>query len=105
MTVGRFLLITIGLIVVLIVWMIVKTIERATGAEPQGGRYFVFRFRTNPPHWAAKSGWMAGVAGPYFPGDEAFDAPAAGVFSKFESFETRSLEDHLAAMVSVSRAK
>lgn len=82
---------------------LVETIERAAGAESRRGRYFVFRFRTNLPHWAATSGWMAGVAGPYFAGDDAFDAPAAGVFSKFEAFETRSAEEHLAAIVPVNR--
>jgi hypothetical protein len=77
---------------------LVKTIERPAGAPGQNSRYYVFRFRTNPPHWAASSGWMAGVAGPYADGDEAFDTPAAGVFSKFEAFESRSPEDHLAAI-------
>lgn len=65
----------------------------------------VFRFRTKPPHWAATTGWMAGVAGPYFDGDDAFDAPAAGVFSKFEAFESRSPEDHLAAMEQMNRRR
>ena len=75
-------------------------IELVTGIDRPGtGRFFVFRFRTDPPHWAADQGWMAGVAGPYGEAEEAFDNPAAGVFSRFEPFDSRSPEDHLAAMV------
>jgi hypothetical protein len=25
----------------------------------------VFKYKTNPPHWAATKGWMVGIAGPY----------------------------------------
>jgi hypothetical protein len=83
----------------------VKTIERPEGAPGSPGRYLLFRFRTDPPHWAADSGWMAGVAGPYFEGDEAFEAPHARVFSKFEKFESRSPEEHVEAMVQMMKAK
>ncbi len=27
--------------------------------------FYVFRFCSNPPHWAAQDGWLLGVAGPY----------------------------------------
>ncbi|MCI0448060.1 hypothetical protein L0152_33190, partial [bacterium] len=27
--------------------------------------YYVFRFRTYEPHWAAKDGWTAGISGPF----------------------------------------
>lgn len=74
------------------------TMERTAGAPPRRCRYFVFRFRTRPPHWAASSGWMAGVAGPYFEGDEILDTPPAGIFSRFERFDARSPEEHLAAI-------
>jgi len=65
---------------------------------PAGGRYYLFRFRTIPPHWAAGSGWMAGMAGPYEGREEGFDQPARRVFSRFEPFDTRSPEEHLAAL-------
>jgi hypothetical protein len=74
-------------------------IELATAIDRDGaGRFFVFRFRTEPPHWASSKGWMAGVAGPYAAGEEAFDTPAAGVFSRFEPFDSRSPEEHVAAL-------
>jgi hypothetical protein len=57
--------------------------------------YFLFRYRTNEPHWAAKDGWMAGVAGPYdLTGPPVPIAP--GTFSRFEKFESRTPEQHVA---------
>ncbi len=72
-----------------------QVIEREQGTRK--GRFFVFRFRTLPPHWAAKSGWMAGVAGPYWNGEEPAGPPAI-VFSEFEAFDSRSPENHLATI-------
>jgi hypothetical protein len=58
--------------------------------------YFVFRFRTSEPHWAAKDGWLAGVVGPC-----DTTAPAApyarGTFSHFEPIDSRTAEEHVAA--------
>ena len=34
-------------------------------------RWYLFRFRVRPPHWAADKGWMAGAAGPYRAADDA----------------------------------
>ncbi len=60
---------------------------------PRGVRYVVLRFRMRPPHWAAKNGWMAGVAGPYAAkGDAAPGAP--GTFSRFEAVDSRTPEEH-----------
>ncbi|MGE7778260.1 hypothetical protein ACQKLP_26325 [Chitinophaga sp. NPDC101104] len=47
------------------------------GTGQQYVQYEVFRFRVRPPHWAADRDWMLGVAGPYFPGGEPYDHPAA----------------------------
>jgi hypothetical protein len=57
--------------------------------------YFLFRYRTHAPHWAAKDGWMAGVAGPY---DLSKDPEpyAAGTFSRFEAFDSRTPDEHVA---------
>ena len=60
----------------------------------EGQRYFLFRYRMRPPHWAANDGWLAGVAGPY-----AIDGPvlsgASGTFSRFESYDSKSPEEHV----------
>lgn len=56
--------------------------------------YFVFRFRMQPPHWAAQDGHMAGIAGPY---DTSGDpAPhASGTFSRFEAYDSRTANEHV----------
>ena len=59
--------------------------------------YYLFRFRTNPPHWAAGNGWMAGVSGPYPKDPKAPLAAPAGTFSELESFEAKSAQEHVQA--------
>jgi hypothetical protein len=56
--------------------------------------YFLFRFRMRPPHWAAKDGWLAGVAGPYDLSQEP-KPYGPGTFSRFESFDSRTPEQHV----------
>lgn len=60
------------------------------------GSYCLFRFRMKPPHWAAHAGWLAGVAGPYVEDEEVLVA-AAGTFSRFEPYDSRTPEDHVRA--------
>src|SRR5271169_6012891 len=60
----------------------------------RAGRVFLFRFRVDPNHWAAKEGWMAGVAGPYWDGDEMPQA-AAGTFSELTPFDRMTEEQHV----------
>ncbi len=52
--------------------------------------YFVFRFCTHEPHWAARNGWMIGVAGPYF--DEGPTVTQATAFSRFTRQGDASIE-------------
>ena len=59
-------------------------------------RYYVFRFRTNPPHWAAKDGWMAAVAGPFGDSDADSEGQLDGTFSMFRSWEECDAHEHLA---------
>jgi hypothetical protein len=61
--------------------------------------YFVFRFRTVEPHWAAKSGWMAGVAGPYLPVAEIEPSGAYGCFSHFNAWDLMTAEEHARTIV------
>lgn len=63
-------------------------------APRAAGHYFVFRYRMSEPHWAAKDGWMAGVAGPY----DLTSEPAPhgrGTFSRFEAYDSRTPEEHV----------
>jgi hypothetical protein len=43
--------------------------------------YYVFQFKTEEPHWAAKEGWMMGVVGPYFRTSRPYDW-TSGTFSR-----------------------
>jgi hypothetical protein len=57
-------------------------------------RYYLFRYRVHAPHWAAKDGWMAGVAGPY-PARGPVARSAPGTFSRFEAWDSRPAEEHV----------
>lgn len=46
--------------------------------------YEVFRYRVHEPHWAADSGWILGVVGPYFDDSEPY-AHARATFSRISS--------------------
>lgn len=58
------------------------------------GQYFVFRFRMRPPHWSAKRGWLAGVAGPY---DVTQEPRPVGrnTFSQFDPYDSHTPEQHV----------
>lgn len=68
----------------------------APGSSPAQQTYFVFKYRMHEPHWAAKDGWLAGVAGPYDTSGPPCSS-ARGTFSRFETFASRTPEDHVAA--------
>jgi hypothetical protein len=68
----------------------------APGPAFEGQRYFLFRYRTHPPHWAAKDGWLAGVAGPYAVEGPA-TAGAPGTFSRFDPYDSKTPEEHVLA--------
>lgn len=57
--------------------------------------YYLFRFRTFPPHWAAENDWMAGLAGP-FSRREAPTTQAHGyTFSSFEPWDSKTPDEHI----------
>lgn len=70
---------------------------RATRSLTPGAEwtYFLFRYRTKPPHWAADDGWMAGVAGPYGPNGEAVTGGPAGTFSTFLAYDSKPPDEHI----------
>jgi len=75
---------------------IVPVYESTVIIDGKENQFFVFKFRTLGDHWAAKDGWMAGVAGPYLKGGKP-EPFARNVFSSFESYDLRSPEEHLDA--------
>jgi hypothetical protein len=57
--------------------------------------YYVFKFKTEEPHWAAKDGWMVGVVGPYFKNSSPYDWPK-GTFSKLTKISATTPEKEVA---------
>jgi hypothetical protein len=58
--------------------------------------WYLFRFRTFPPHWAAEDGWIAGVAGPYLRKDAPGTRSYGDTFSKFTPWDSMTPEEHVA---------
>lgn len=56
--------------------------------------YYVFKYRTMPPHWAAANNWMLGVSGPYLAETLPYDIPLR-VFSRFNTLNHISPEDEV----------
>lgn len=81
---------------------LIRTI--AVGGDSKIGSLMLFRFRTDPPHWASKSGWMAGVAGPYWDGDEPPDF-AQATFSELTPFDRLTVEQHLTLLSEAVKKK
>ncbi|MCC6488561.1 MAG: hypothetical protein IT364_13780, partial [Candidatus Hydrogenedentes bacterium] len=73
---------------------LMATLPSPASTPDKPANYYVFRYRANPPHWAANDGWMAAVAGPYAAnGDPTPYAPAT--FSRFEAYDSRTPEEHM----------
>lgn len=53
--------------------------------------YYVFKYRTKAPHWAARNSWMLGVSGPYVAEMLPYDIPRR-VFSRFNPLTSTSPE-------------
>jgi hypothetical protein len=60
--------------------------------------YHVYKFKMNPPHWAAGHGWMLGVIGPYFDNSKPYDHPNS-TFSRLNNKVDTSLPDEEAKWV------
>lgn len=56
--------------------------------------YYVFQYRSHQPRWAAKLGWMIGVAGPYTLESSPYDVPRR-IFSRFKAMGTVRLEEEV----------
>ena len=72
-----------------------KVISLDTESDDGMLDYYLFRFRTLPPHWAAKDGWTAGVAGPFVRKDAPTTDSNGGTFSDFERWDSRTPDEHL----------
>ena len=65
--------------------------------QADAGDWYVFRFRTLPPHGAPEDGWRTGATGPYPRGQ--LTPCARGTFSKFRAADAMTPEQHVRAIV------
>ncbi len=73
---------------------LVETVRRDSVSGSGQEDWYVFRFRMNPPHWAAGDGWMAGVSGPYEHGAEP-SPTAPGTFSTFAAYRESEVDKYV----------
>ncbi len=74
---------------------LMKVVSVDTATEDGFLDYYVFRFRTHEPHWAAKDGWVAGISGPFLRRDAPSTNSSGETFSSFESWESKTPEEHV----------
>lgn len=63
--------------------------------------FYVFRFRMDEPHWAAKDGWMAGIAGGFAHRNQPTITADGHTFSGFTAWDSQSPEEHLREVTGV----
>ena len=74
---------------------LMKVVTIDTGLPDGLYDYYLFRFRTKPPHWAAEKGWIAGVSGPYLRKDEPTTKALGDTFSSFDKWDAKTPEEHV----------
>jgi hypothetical protein len=57
--------------------------------------YYLFKFRTDAPHWAARYGWLAGVAGPFLRKDQPTIQALGDTFSGFTPWDRKPRTEHI----------
>ncbi|MEM7434504.1 MAG: HEAT repeat domain-containing protein [Myxococcota bacterium] len=76
-----------------------ETVEVDAGKDGGGVFvYYVFRFRTRKPHWAAKDGWMAGISGPFRKAEMPTMTGWGDTFSTFTKWEEFDVSEHLSSI-------
>jgi hypothetical protein len=76
---------------------LLRTIEYDTPEGPSD--LFVFRFRTLEPQWAAGSGWMIGVAGPYPRPRQPTTSGLGFTFSRLAREDAMTIEEHVQQLI------
>jgi hypothetical protein len=57
--------------------------------------YYLFRFRIDPPHWASRHGWLAGVAGPFLRKDQPTIHSLGDTLSAFTPWDRKTEAEHV----------
>jgi len=74
---------------------LMKVVTVDTGLQDGIYDYYLFRFRTKEPHWAAKDGWIAGVSGPYLRKDQPTTESLGHTFSTFTKWDAKTPDEHV----------
>ena len=69
----------------------IELLKKVTLLDEESLDYYVFKFRTTVPLWAARLNWMLGVSGPYRKATMPYDVPRK-VFSRFNAVDNISPE-------------
>jgi hypothetical protein len=73
---------------------LVQSVEFDTGRDGSAD-YYLFRFQSNPPHWASRHGWLAGVAGPFLRKDQPTVHSLGDTFSAFTPWDRKTEAEHV----------
>jgi hypothetical protein len=74
---------------------LVRAVPFDTGTDAGWADYYLFRFRTDPPHWAGRYGWLAGVAGPFLRKDQPTIESLGDTFSAFTPWDRKTEVEHV----------
>lgn len=74
---------------------LMKVVPVDTGLKDGIYDYYLFRFRTKEPHWAAKDGWIAGISGPYLRKDQPTTQALGDTFSTFTKWGDKTPDEHV----------
>lgn len=74
---------------------LMKVVPVDTGLPNGIYDYYLFRFKTLEPHWAAKDGWIAGISGPFRRGDAPTILGLGDTFSTFDKWESKTPDEHV----------
>jgi hypothetical protein len=74
---------------------LMKIVPIDTGLRDGIYDYYLFRFRTQEPHWAAKNGWIAGVSGPFLRQDQPTTHSLGDTFSHFTKWDDKTPDEHV----------
>lgn len=83
---------------------LMKTIEIPNQDDDDIDLFYLFRFRTHEPHWAAEKGWMVGVSGPFSRKQAPTTNGGWSTFSSFEPWDSKSADEHFQGMVGTIEA-
>jgi hypothetical protein len=74
---------------------LVQAVPFDTETDAGWADYYLFRFRTDAPHWAARYGWIAGVSGPFLRKDAPTIQALGDTFSTFTPWDRKPAAEHV----------